>query len=77
MYWAKACDFKGDYIKYQITNKNMCGTACKSNSLCTHFVWTPYNGGTCYMKSGIVSKSDAVYIGDDLMICGYLSNIFK
>ena len=55
----------------------MCGTACKSNSRCTHFVWTPYNGGTCYMKSGIVSKSDAVYIGDDLMICGYLSNIFK
>jgi len=52
--WAMACDFKGS----DLTNKRIagadCSSACASTFGCTHFTWTSYNGGICWMKSGIV-----------------------
>ena len=41
--------------------------------LFSHFTWTAYNDGTCYMKSGKVNQSDAVYTGDTSMTCGIIS----
>jgi Thaumatin family len=47
-----------------------CGGKCEQTSGCTHYTWTTFNGGTCWMKSGRVSKSDAFDTGDQSMICG-------
>jgi hypothetical protein len=37
---------------------------------CTHYTWTSYNGGTCLMKKGSVSKSDAFYVAKPDYVCG-------
>ena len=70
--WAMACDFKGnDLTNRRIAGAN-CASTCASTSGCTHFTWTTYNGGTCWMKSGSVSQSDALYTGDQSMACGII-----
>ena len=40
------------------------GPMCDKTIRCTHFAWTNYNGGTCWMKYGTVSKSDAIFTND-------------
>jgi len=70
--WAMACDFKGSDITNKIIAASDCSSACASTFGCTHFTWTSYNGGTCWMKSGGISQSDAVYTGDQSMVCGIL-----
>ena len=72
--WAFACDFHGgDLTNAQIKGED-CGGTCASTSDCTHFTWTTFNGGTCWMKSGSVSKSDAFFTGDNSMVCGIISS---
>ena len=71
--WAFACDFHGgDLTNAQIRGED-CGGKCATTSGCTHFTWSNWNGGTCWMKSGSVSKSDAYSNGDNSMICGILT----
>lgn len=67
--WAYACDFNGGDITKVQTNAGNCGPACLSTPKCTHFTWTTLNGGTCYLKSGKVKKSDAISTEDNSMIC--------
>ena len=74
--WAFACDFKNnDLSNVQIRSED-CGAAFWSTEECTHFAWTTYNGGTCWMTSGKVSKSDAFSTGDNTMVCGILEGIY-
>ena len=68
--WALACDFKENNLNSVKVRGEECGGICYQNSQCTHFVWSTYNGGTCWLKSGSVSKSDAIYTGDFSMSCG-------
>ena len=68
--WAHACDFKGNNLAAVKTTGERCGPTCGRTSRCTHFTWSPDNGGTCYMKMGSVSKSDAFYTYDHAMVCG-------
>lgn len=55
-------------FKFQITTKHL-------SSDCTHFTWTDYNGGSCWMKRGTVSASDAHFSEDKLAVCGMVDNI--
>jgi hypothetical protein len=72
--WAFACDFRGgDLANAQIRGED-CGGKCAATSGCTHFTWTNWNGGTCWMKSGSVSKSEAFSTGDMSMVCGIVSS---
>ena len=72
--WAFACDFHGgDLTNAQIKGED-CGGRCAATSGCTHFTWTTFNGGTCWMKSGSVSRSDAFFTGDNSMVCGIISS---
>ena len=71
--WAYACDFKSTDLSNKKTDNSKCAAACASTSGCTHFTWTSYLGGTCWMKSGIISKSNAFYTNDYTMICGILN----
>lgn len=68
--WAAGCDFKGRNIKNIRTAKQHCIAVCGKIPQCTHFTWTPYRQGTCWMKTGRVRKSDAVVSDDPEAICG-------
>ncbi len=68
--WAPLCDFKGNDLSNARTRAEDCGGKCASTSFCTHFTWTNYNGGTCWMKKNTVTKSDAIDKLDENAVCG-------
>ncbi|RNA25669.1 fibroblast growth factor receptor-like [Brachionus plicatilis] len=69
--WAHACDFEGENIKFESLKGEECGGRCAQTASCTHFTWTSFNGGTCWMKSkNGIAKSDAFYTYDKSMVCG-------
>ncbi|CAF0723871.1 unnamed protein product [Adineta ricciae] len=68
--WAVGCDFKGRNLKDIRVGKQHCVIVCGKTPQCTHFTWTPYRHGTCWMKTGRVKKSDAVASDDPEAICG-------
>ena len=73
--WAFGCDFDdNDLSNVQIRGED-CGQKCVDTDGCTHFTWTTYNGGTCWMKSGSVSQGDAKETNDNSMVCGITSSI--
>ncbi len=74
--WAMACDFKGNDLSNQKSTSSNCANTCASTSGCSHFTWTSYNGGTCWMKSGSISQSNAVFTGDQSMVCGIYTGKF-
>lgn len=49
--WAYSCDITGRDIEVRKTTGDMCGPACLSRLDCVGFVWTSYEGGTCWLKS--------------------------
>jgi hypothetical protein len=72
--WAYGCDFNNsDLINVQISDAN-CSEKCTETLGCTHFTWNTYNGGTCWMKYGSISKNDAFVTFDSTFICGVVSN---
>lgn len=42
---------------------------------CTHYTWTIYNEGTCWMKQNTVSASDAHHSYDKSAVCGIVDNV--
>lgn len=72
--WAFACDFKGNDLTNTRVSADQCGPKCVSTNGCSHFTWTTYNGGTCWMKQGVVSKSNAFDTNDRSMVCGVVSS---
>ncbi|CAF4393866.1 unnamed protein product, partial [Rotaria sordida] len=68
--WAMSCDFRGNDLSNVLIASQSCGGKCAETQRCTHFTWTQYNGGTCWMKSGAVSKNDAFSTSDSTMVCG-------
>jgi hypothetical protein len=70
--WAFACDFRNNDLTNVRIRGEDCGGRCAQTAGCTHFTWTTYNGGTCWMKKGSVSKSDAFFTNDHSMVCGVI-----
>lgn len=69
--WAYACDFTNqDYTAIQSSEAQWCGPMCDQLAECTHYTWTNYDDGMCWLKYGSVSKSNAFYTGNYDMICG-------
>ncbi|CAF3843325.1 unnamed protein product [Rotaria magnacalcarata] len=68
--WASGCDFKGNDLSHVRVSAEQCGGKCASTHGCTHFSWSKWNGGTCWMKKGHVSKSNAFSTKDWSMVCG-------
>lgn len=72
--WSLACDFSNnDLSNKQLPGEN-CAQTCANTAGCTHFTWTTYNGGTCWMKQGSVSQSNAFSTNDNSMVCGIISS---
>ncbi|CAF3409652.1 unnamed protein product [Rotaria sp. Silwood1] len=72
--WAMSCDFRRNDLSYVQTSREFCGKKCAETPGCTHFTWTRYKGGTCWMKTGAVSKNDAFATNDPTMMCGVLTH---
>ena len=66
--WAKACDFNSTFLSQIESKGEDCNTFCRKNSNCSHYTWIAYKennftNGTCIMKSGDVTESDAFFTG--------------
>lgn len=67
------CDFIGNDLTNELSRGEDCSGRCKMKSGCTHYTWTNYNGGTCWMKKGIVTNDNAFATKDSNSVCGLLS----
>ncbi|CAF5105163.1 unnamed protein product, partial [Rotaria sp. Silwood1] len=72
---ARSCDFNENDLSNVEISSDLCGRACGKTPECTHYTWTTYNGGTCWMKKGNVSKTDAFLTNDANMICGIIASV--
>jgi len=68
------CDFKGNDLSNAKTQGEGCGPKCDSNPSCTHFTWTNYQGGTCWLKKGGAKEANAVVKNDEAAVCGFIKN---
>lgn len=68
--WAMQCDFRGKDLKNVRIRGEDCGGQCVKTQGCTHFAWTPWQGGTCWLKKGGASKKDAIASSDPKSVCG-------
>lgn len=74
--WALWCEINSvhseDLISEQISGEE-CGGRCWNIRECTHFNWTDYDGGTCWLKRGRVTMdNDAIPKRDENAVCGVL-----
>ncbi|KAI8613535.1 glycoside hydrolase superfamily [Chytriomyces sp. MP71] len=71
--YAANCDWPlQDLSNQAMPDGSTCSTVCHNTSGCTHFTWTDYAGGTCWMKQGPVDASTAVALTGNGFLCGYL-----
>lgn len=66
------CEFKGRDFQNVIVEGQFCGMTCLKSSKCTHFTWKKEkDGGVCYLKSGSVTRADAVLNqSEEGIVCG-------
>lgn len=75
--YAYGCDFPGNDVASVRVSGEQCGTMCDRKRECTHYTWTTYEDGTCWLKSGAVFKKDAVKTHDLTMTCGFTNLPYK
>ena len=66
------CDFNGNDLSSARMSGSQCGGHCESVSGCTHYTWSNYQGGTCWMKQGPVCKDSATEKSGT--VCGFKSS---
>ena len=73
IFWATNCDFQGKAAeKPRVTAKD-CIKECEAEPECTHYTWAPPRGGMCWLKSGRVTRKDAIYRKAPGLQCGYVN----
>jgi len=70
--WAHACDFSDNDLNNAQIRGEDCEPRCESTPGCTHFTWTTYLNGTCWMKQGSIIKDNAYPTNDQSMVCGVI-----
>jgi hypothetical protein len=69
--WSYTCDFKvGKLIKGVQSTPDKCGPICESTCNCTHFTYTKYSNGTCWLRNGQVIEKNAFKTTSEGSICG-------
>ena len=71
--WAYMCDFRGNNLFNYSVSPQLCGEKCVETNECTHYAWSRYTGGMCFLKKGNVSKNDAFSTNDPAMVCGIIN----
>ncbi|CAF1228762.1 unnamed protein product [Rotaria magnacalcarata] len=78
--WSLGCDFPNQDFSNVRSSGELCGSRCEQNPICTHFVWTNYNRGTCWLKHGLKKTSIWPYAtglietDDNSVLCGFIYN---
>ena len=75
--WAMACDFKNNNYLSIKTAASTCGPTCVITDKCTHFAWTDFEGGTCWMKKGFITKNNAFESNTPSIVCGLMEEDSK
>ncbi|KAH7469026.1 uncharacterized protein KRP23_10466 [Phytophthora ramorum] len=68
--WENNCDFTGNDYRSLRGIPAMCGDVCADDSTCTHWSWTNYNSGTCWLKKGARSAKVSKWATN----CGYVTS---
>lgn len=72
--WAFGCDFSNADIGSVRVAGASCSGACGRRAGCTHFAWTRYEGGTCWLKGGDEATIyTAIPSGKAGAVCGIMS----
>lgn len=58
--WAQNCDFSGNDLSRVNDELQNCAMHCSNTERCTHYAWSDYDGGTCFLKENRVTKEDAL-----------------
>ena len=66
--WVFACDCKNHDMANARVRGEDCSGICARTPDCTHFAWTKYEGGTCWMKYGPITKYLSVEINHIIVI---------
>ncbi len=70
--YAMNCNFPGNDIGNLKSEEKDCQKICLNISDCNHFTWSNFNGGTCWLKHGLVTKLNSVYsLGE---VCGFIKD---
>ncbi|CAF0889506.1 unnamed protein product [Brachionus calyciflorus] len=72
LYWSLDCDFESNDLTNSKMSAELCGPTCSRTNGCTHFTWSDYQGGTCWMKKGSISKNNAKI--NKGLVCGIVDN---
>lgn len=72
--WALDCDWQENNLKNQRLSSAQCGPECGRTSGCTHFTWSDYQDGTCWMKQGSVSKGNVLSKPNSGLVCGIMDS---
>lgn len=72
---ASYCAFSGNDLKNVLTKPDECADRCASTTDCTHYTWTDFNSGTCWMKTNRVSKNEAFVKLDQNAVCGIVHDL--
>ncbi|CAF0981790.1 unnamed protein product [Adineta steineri] len=72
--WATSCDFPGNELSNVLIASKFCSAKCIQTQGCTHYVWSTWNNGTCWMKKNNISKTDAILTDHPTMICGIINS---
>ena len=58
-----SCEYEGNDLSSvsSVDSFKCMREICRNNKECTHYTWTSQNGGTCHLKTGSVSKSEAKF----------------
>ncbi|KUF93962.1 SCP extracellular protein [Phytophthora nicotianae] len=67
--WKNNCDYLGSDLYSVPGIPDVCGDICADDSKCTHWSWTYFNGGTCWLKNGKTATTSTYWGGG----CGYAS----
>ena len=70
--WALRCDFKGNDLKNVRAQSELCGSSCANTNGCTHWAFTNFDSGTCWLKQGVVTKANAFESTDPSSSCGVI-----
>lgn len=71
--WRGNCDYYGDDLYSVKGIPDICGDLCADDSGCTHWSWTYFEGGTCWLKAGSTATQSTYWGGG----CGYVINRFS
>ncbi|CAI5992064.1 unnamed protein product [Closterium sp. NIES-64] len=66
--WSLDCDWVGNDIGRAAGKGETCGQQCLSRADCTHWTWSAFNGGTCWLKGAINATELVPATGTS---CGY------